>query len=127
MTRTGRVYTPKETLEYEQLIRDAYVASVSGVKFTGPVKVVLNFHFQRPKSHYVGGNRQRGTLKPGAPLEHINVPDLDNLEKAVLDALNHVAWNDDRQVSYKASKKSWGPRDSVAITIGGMVKLGVNF
>lgn len=43
--------------------------------------------------------------------------DLDNIEKAVLDGLNGVAWTDDRQVVGKSARKVTGPVACVQIRI----------
>lgn len=64
---------------------------------TGPVGVSLLFVFPTPKS------LQR---KSGWPCRWKSTkPDLDNLEKAVLDALKGIAWADDAQVALVAKKK----------------------
>ena len=57
----------------------------------GPLAVTLTFVFPRPK--YLTWK-----TKPMPRAWMINVPDLDNLEKSVLDALNKVVYVDDRQI-----------------------------
>ena len=65
---------------------------------TGPLRVSINFLFQRPKSHYRTG-RYSQDLKDSAPMFHTAKPDRDNLEKAVLDILTQIGfWRDDAQV-----------------------------
>ena len=65
----------------------------------------LEFYFPRPKNHY------RTTtvieLKPTAPHIHTNMPDVDNLSKFILDAMNEVFYEDDRQVVELNSHKEY--------------------
>lgn len=73
-------------------------------QLTGALSVILEFYLPRPKGHL----RKDGSLKPLAPLWHISKPDLDNLAKAVLDALTAIgAWQDDRQVAQLALTRYW--------------------
>ena len=44
-------------------------------------------------------------------------PDLDNLDKAVMDALNKVAYKDDSQIVAKVSKKHYAEVPNVTIVI----------
>ena len=56
--------------------------------------VHLRFMLPRPRGHY----GKRG-LRPSAPQHHVGSPDVDNLAKAVLDALVEIGFlRDDRQV-----------------------------
>lgn len=57
----------------------------------GPVDVSLTFYLPRPKAAW------RKT-KPNEVAPHVAKPDVDNLAKAVCDALNGIAWADDGQV-----------------------------
>ena len=60
-----------------------------------PLEVDLVFFCVRPKSHY----NKAGNVKPIFRfLEKASRPDLDNLAKFVLDALNNVVWVDDSQI-----------------------------
>lgn len=63
----------------------------------GPVAVVLAFAMPRPKSHYRTG-RNAHLLRDTAPAYPAGRPDLDKLERAILDALSGIAWLDDSQV-----------------------------
>ena len=74
----------------------------------------LEFQFERPKCHF-----NKAGLKPGAPEYHAQRPDLDNLEKAVMDALTDAgAWADDCQVASKKSVKVWAqPNQMPGVTI----------
>lgn len=53
----------------------------------GPVRVDIEFVMPRPKAHY-GTGRNAGKIKPSSPQLHGSIPDKDNLEKTVLDALS---------------------------------------
>ena len=94
-TRSGHTYTPKETREYEKLISKAY----SGVAFVeGPLEVELVF--DNDKTTIVIKE-----LKPTKNPSKLR-GDIDNYAKAILDALNGVAYTDDKQiVSLKLKKK----------------------
>lgn len=76
----------------------------------GPVAVVIDAVFARPKSHMT----KKG-VKPTAP--QLPLPDVDNLAKAVLDAIGPILGND-KQVGRLVIEKSYGmeARTTVRIT-----------
>ena len=89
------VYDPGTSNDWKTIVRNAATAEWDRVQFSGPVSVSLMFDLPRPQSHF----RSNGELKPNAPKWVEKKPDLDNLEKAVLDALTNVGvWRDDSQV-----------------------------
>lgn len=76
------------------------------VMFTGNGKgIALNilFYLPRPKNHY----GKKGNLLPSAPADHTTKPDLDNLVKAVMDALTGICWEDDKQIASQIVIKSY--------------------
>jgi Holliday junction resolvase RusA-like endonuclease len=79
--------------------------------YSGPVSVVIDAVFPRPKSHLTS----TGKLRSGAP--EMPFPDVDNIAKAVLDAIGPVIGND-KQVKRLLIDKSYGtePRTTVRIT-----------
>jgi len=85
MTRTGRTYTPKATLDAEQNIRDHY----DGPMFEGPVKVII-VYTRDSQEITISDIQWENTSKIRG--------DVDNLVKCTLDGLTGVAWEDDRIV-----------------------------
>ena len=94
----GRVFThtPYETKEFENKVAALYLNKTKGGMFERhrPLQVKITFLMEIPKSF---------TKKKCADIEcglllHTVKPDLDNLTKSVLDALNGIAWYDDAQI-----------------------------
>lgn len=86
--------------------------------FTGPIWLDLLFVLPRPKSHH-GTGRNANTIKPSAPTQHTQKPDLDKLIRAVGDALTSVAYQDDSQVVAGSYMKRWsyGANDRAGVYI----------
>ncbi len=92
----------------------SYTAQQLGLKPDNePKEVRLEFHMPRPKSHY----NSKGEVKPGAPFRHVTTPDLDKLQRAVLDALTMLAWNDDKQVFRIQAWKHYSETPGVEIEL----------
>ena len=90
-SRSGKhVYTPSKTIKAEREIRKAYIAA-GGVKAPKGVEVAVHITTVRPLPK---SRPKRIESEPD-----ICRPDVDNISKAVLDALNGVAWEDDSQVT----------------------------
>ena len=100
---TGRTYTPDKTAEAMELIRMAYVRKADGrmAEKGVPVRVSITTARGMPKSRPKSLVEEPDTFKP----------DVDNVAKLVLDALNGVAWVDDTQVTTLTVQKY--PRDRV--------------
>lgn len=99
----AHTYTPYKTKEFENRVADYYALQTKGFKFEKgiPLAVSLYFGMPVPKSFTKKKCKQIIT----GELWHTVKPDCDNLTKAVLDALNEVAWHDDAQiVSLKVQK-----------------------
>jgi crossover junction endodeoxyribonuclease RusA len=74
------------------------------VRQNSAVQIEAVFRFERPRGHF----NAAGHLKPDAPERHAQRPDLDNLLKAVMDALTDAgAWHDDAQVWSVTSSREW--------------------
>lgn len=97
----ARAYVPAShpVHAYRQAV--ALAAKLAGLgPITEPIQVCVVSVFQRPKSHVTG----RGVVKATAP--RLPRPDVDNLAKAVLDALGDFF--DDTLVESLQVSKSYG-------------------
>lgn len=74
---------------------------------SGPLLIRCFFYFCRPKSHF-GTGKNEGYLKSSAPMVPTGKPDIDNCVKFVLDCLNGLAWQDDKQITILFAKKAYG-------------------
>lgn len=111
--RSGTVYTPAKTAKYEKEIRQSFLAAGGKMIPEGSYAIVImNAYFEIPKS-YAKGKRlacERNINRPDKK------PDIDNVLKVVLDALNKVAYEDDKQVTEVICRK-WYSRSSGFITV----------
>lgn len=105
MTRTGHVYTDAKTMSFEGMVRslaaqamaDAHLAMAAGV----PVAVRICISVPCPASY---SRKRRAAALDGnaAPYK----PDVDNVAKSILDAMNGIVYDDDsRVVSLAVSKR----------------------
>lgn len=112
-TRGGfaRAYVPAKHAVHPYRQALALAAKAAGCKpHAEPVDVVIDLVFSRPKSHL-----NKSGVKPTAPC--LPRVDIDNCAKAVLDALNGIAWVDDSQVSRLVVEKSYGPEGRTTVRI----------
>lgn len=100
--KTGHAYTPDATREYEAMIQAAYFLA-HGAKAEGPVSVSMTAYQALPKraTKAMREAAERGAIWP------IRKPDLDNVIKIVLDALNGCAYTDDTQVVQLEARKEY--------------------
>lgn len=98
-SKSGTVYTPSKTKSYERQIKEAYEVQ-EGLCREGRVMVVIEAVFPIPKSwtRAKKAAAMAGKIPPGKP-------DIDNILKVVLDGLNDVAYEDDKQVVLTQCKK----------------------
>lgn len=93
--------TPNKTRKYEAEILNRVARHMRAMSLetqSGPLKLEIVFYFKRPKSH---------TKKQRLIAHHIIRPDLDNLCKGVLDALNGELFKDDSQVCMLSAVKRY--------------------
>ena len=95
-TRNGHCWTPDKTVSYERDIKLSYWSTYGHRKYEADkaLAVEIILYYPRPKNmaKYKRLMAQKGVLRPTVK------PDVDNVIKAILDALNGVAFDDDRQI-----------------------------
>lgn len=93
-TRSGHVYTPQETRDAEKAIKEAFEEQ-DGVSFEDSIlrmELVFALSNRRPR-------------------------DTDNMAKLVMDALNKVAYHDDKQVIELLIRRVRSPKGWTLVTI----------
>lgn len=113
-TRSGHAYTPRRTMEYEALIKGTYMAEFGGLSFEAyePLIVQIEAVFEPPKS---ASKKARARMLDGEyPTKK---PDVDNICKIYLDAMNKVVYPDDKQVTAVIVKKIYGERACVNVEV----------
>lgn len=109
---TKTVYTPDKTKQYEDLIRQAYIAAKEEQNLDGPLKVTIVAYYKIPK------NTSKKTKEAMLRKEILpcKKPDADNIIKC-LDALNKVAFDDDCQLVEVNFIKFYGEDPRLEITL----------
>lgn len=113
--RTGHAYTDSETRSYENKIIAYYrkACGASRLSDTAFLSVDIVAYLPIPKS---ATKAQRAGMEAGTILPS-RKPDVDNIEKAVLDALNGIAYKDDARVHRTSCTKYYGAEPRLEITI----------
>lgn len=109
VTKTGHAYTPRRTHDYERHVVECYEQALPGdepIPAGVPVVVDIRCMMPRPKS-MTKAQRQHA--------EHTKKPDVDNLAKGILDALNGRAWADDSQIAALMIIKRYGDEPGVRV------------
>ena len=103
----ARAYTPKKSADYERHIAREWAHE----RQSAAVRLDIVFGMPIPQSW---SKKQQDAAASGLILPS-KKPDIDNLIKAVMDALNGVAYDDDNQVIELSAKKVYAPEPYVAI------------
>jgi Holliday junction resolvase RusA-like endonuclease len=114
VTKTGIVYTPKKTVNYEALVKQTFVAAFPNwVPTSAAVSVHIMAYFEIPKS--ASKMKQLGMMT-GA-IRPAKRPDFDNIAKAITDPLNKILYRDDSQIVACRVEKWYGDRPRVEVYI----------
>ena len=112
--KTGAIVTTsqiKGLKPWRKTVAQVAAVALGGRWIYNGVSMTLVFSFERPKAHYRTG-RYSHLLRDDAPERHQQDPDIDKLERAILDALTGVAFKDDNEVDTVGKQKRWCPRGS---------------
>jgi Holliday junction resolvase RusA-like endonuclease len=116
MSRRGKfttTYTPKETVEYENLVKLSYYNSTDDTKLKGAIKAEIKGIFPLPKNT---SNKQREKMISGE-IKYTKKLDCDNMAKCILDALNNIAYDDDSQIYELKVSKEYGENPRVEVIL----------
>lgn len=108
----GHTYTPKTTTDYEKSVLAAYMDNYHTYKLKGEIWVHIRAYMGIPKS--TPKKRQSEMLGKGV----VKKPDVDNIAKIILDALNGVAYDDDKQITRLVVVKKYSSIPRVEVAMG---------
>lgn len=106
-------YTPNKTVNYENLVKQEYIAKYSGEKLNGALYLEIKAYFKIPKS------TPKKQIEPmiNGEIKPTKKPDIDNIIKIISDALNNLAYDDDSQITKVTATKNYSDKPRVEITI----------
>lgn len=107
-------YTPKKTQEYEEYVKMCWLAKYGSIQPSEQsLEVNVVFYLPMPKSV---NKKQRAEMLDGR-IKHTKKPDIDNLIKSVLDALNGIAYSDDSKIIRVAAEKQYSEKPRTELII----------
>ncbi len=98
-------YDPDKSRSWKDDVKAQVLTALGGAPeiHEGALQLKLHFHLPRPKS------------LPKRVTEHVKKPDLDNLAKAIKDAMRGVLYRDDSQIVVLRVEKKYGDPPQVVI------------
>lgn len=101
-------YTPRETREAEQDIKNQLILKLKELDFTKPLETALYIKIVVTKL------KPKSARKRALPTKR---PDLDNYVKLVLDAMNGLVFVDDAQIVSLEAQKEYGEQPGTLVII----------
>lgn len=116
MTRSGNVYNTQKTCQAESDIQFLVRTHMSkeNIQITSkPVIVKILFNYAHPKIL----SKNDKLLADLDMLYKVSRPDVDNLAKLVLDAMNGLVYFDDGQVARLVCEKKYSGREGIELKV----------
>ena len=98
----GHAFTPKDTVNYENWVKLCYQQQ-GGKLLQGSIRANIIAYYKIPKSY---SKKRVQAIREGKEYPQ-KKPDIDNCIKVILDALNGIAYEDDKQVVQVIAVKKW--------------------
>lgn len=111
---TGMIYTPNRTKDYENLIKQYFkITYPNHTELLGRLNVEIIAYIKIPKNTSKKKKEEmlKGTISP------TRKPDIDNIAKSALDAMNKFVFKDDNQVSKISVEKIYGEIEKLYIKV----------
>ncbi len=110
-----RAVTPEKTKEYERQAKIAYWGEYGHrmLYLTEPLSVEIIAEYNIPQS---ASKKKRAAMLAGE-ICPTKKPDIDNVVKSILDALNGVAYSDDKQVVRLTAVKRYAEAPKTTVLI----------
>ena len=113
VTKQGIAYTPKETVNYETFVKLLYMQKYNNIKLKGPLRMVITALYKIPKS----ASKKDKELMLQNAIRPTKKPDMDNIAKIIADALNGLAYEDDKQIVEMYISKIYAEDEFVEVVV----------
>lgn len=111
---TGRVYTPGKTKDYEFLIQQYFKMKYQRYEMLeGRLSINIIAYLKIPKSTSKAKVEEMLENK----ISPTKKPDVDNIAKSILDAMNNFVFKDDNQVSKISVEKRFALEEKAVIEV----------
>lgn len=114
-TKSGHTYTPEKTTTYENLVKLMYSQKYKGVVFDTDVPLAISIEAYMPIPQ--SASKKKADMMKQNILLPTKKPDCDNIAKIICDALNGVAYPDDKQIVSMLVSKRYSDNPYVKISI----------
>lgn len=109
-------YTPEKTVSFENLVKDRADNAMKSQRMTmtnGPVQAIVNIYLPIPKSW----PKKFKEMALAGQVGMTKKPDMDNIIKALYDAMNGIVFKDDSQVVFSMTRKIYSTTPYTEVTI----------
>ncbi|MCD8398275.1 MAG: RusA family crossover junction endodeoxyribonuclease [Lachnospiraceae bacterium] len=115
VTKAGHAYTPKKTVDYENLVRAEYHRQCGDYKFPDDAMLDMRImaFYRIPKS---APKRRKSAMERGEIRPTVK-PDSDNVIKGIADSGNGIFYRDDTQIVDCQIRKFYSYEPRVVVTI----------
>jgi Holliday junction resolvase RusA-like endonuclease len=108
------IYTPKETVDYEELVSAAAKRAMAGrAPLAGPVEILMELRMPIP----VSWSKTKRVKASAGQVRATKKPDSGNVQKAIEDALNEIVYIDDSQIVVTTVRKVYHAEPCVVIAV----------
>lgn len=113
-TYTCKAYTPTDTKDYENLIKQYFKIKYPRYEpLEGRISVKIIAYFKIPKNTSKK-NTEKMLKNEISPTKK---PDIDNIVKIILDAMNKMAFKDDNQITKLEIEKVYSQEERIYVKI----------
>lgn len=112
---TGHAITPKDTVNYETLVKMEYTQACGEQMF--PDDAMLDMRIKAYYSIPKSASKKRHAAMLSGDIRPTKKPDMDNVIKIIADALNKIAYRDDTQIVDCQVRKFYSEKPRVEVMI----------
>ncbi len=116
----SKAYTPKQTVNYENLVKTEYMMQTNNYRF--PDEAMLDVRILAFYSIPMSTSKRRKSLMLNGEIRPTKKPDVDNIEKIICDSLNKIAYKDDSCIVEAQVRKFYSDLPRVEVTIKEVVQ-----